>query len=891
MNTAVSNGTPHSRHNHNNAQTSHWRGLASRMALTVTLMIATPLLADDYFLADNGAQWNTASWVRLGDPSAAKVAPSAGNVYWVVQGFTDPASGTSSYHYLNTSGTTVPAPICIGSPSGSPFGLRSGILRTTWGLWTANFSEIRWYNGTLMTENYYHTYSGKISLFQGGDGAVHDFFYDPGYYAVFSGRLASDTPDVAVTVKRKSGTAAQSISYLDGTYNRLVMSGDNFGYKGSFIVDASCAYMPFQIGGIHSLGAPHVPQPAALRLPDNGAVTVLATAGAQSPARGIRLDGNTAYLVVNTGASTLRYSVSRADGVSGTLVKYGLGTNTLDCAYTAGDIVVKQGVLRIGGGAAFPDGQRFTVEDGARLEIGYCPGLGRHTVTCQGTGTYSYPNGVSPTADGGWTWTTSPQNVTGNGYTATFADRVLTIDVESGATASYDYSALAAIGCITNIVKTGAGTWQPAVAPDYHGDFTLVEGTTLLTAPGQFGAEGGTVRKSSGALLQLRGSQVLVCGKRMILAGSVESSDTTSSWGNGLLTDCDLVLQGDLTWTESNTHLAFARRCALDVCGNQLALTAKSWCFSQLYDTVVTNSSATAGKISTSWNRQLRIGDGTELWGGAQNTVEAPSGSNANAAFIFVGKAKGDWTIKPGTSQGSNPSGVRAGQASAANVPGYGYDGPLVISGNTMFNFSQANGCLTFGGKVSGSGTIDVRGGIVNFNGTGHTFSGTVTLTNETSTTLPAAICVGPGAALPGTSARIDAGTLSFAGAQPVTAPLVFAADTTLDMNVEDLTVADMTGFPTVANPARLTITGVWTVTCDDLLGGAALDLGAGELAFGPSASIRVVDRTPALKRCVIARAAGGISGLPSVTGWNAQVSASGGELRLSAPGTVVTFR
>ena len=872
----------------NNGRTISFRALQA-IAMTFSLS----LWADDYFLSVNNADWNSSSWMRLGDPSAGKVAPSAGNVYWVVNGFTDSASETAAAGTLNNSEATFSAPLCIGAPSDSPFGSRSGTLAAKFGTWNMRFSEIRWYNGTIEEAMYYsRSYYGVLKLFNDGDDVVHRFVYNPDKKTVLACDLEAESADAVFAVSRWGGTVP-TVGNLDKTGNGIFMQGDNFRYRGSFVIGSDCAYVPFRIGGEHTLGNPHVPQPAALRLPDNGAFGVLAAAGMQSRTRGIRLEGATAYLLTDTGTSTLRYGVSRAAGVSGVLVKYGLGTNILDCVYSAGDIVVRQGVLRIGGGASFPEGQKFIVEDGARLEIGYCGGLGRHTVTCEGSGTCVYPDDAHPTENGGWTWDFTPQNVTGDGFSATFANRVLTIDVARDAVASYDYSALAATGWITNIVKTGEGTWQPAVAPNYHGDFTLKEGITLVTEKGQLGAECGAVSKESAASLQLSGADVLVRGKRIVLAGAVNSSFTDSSaWEKGLLSDCVIVLSGDSSWVESKTHLAFARRSSVDVCGCHLALSPSNWGFAQLSDIAVTNSSSTAGRISIGWNRQLRIGDGTEFRGGAQNTITASSGSEANSAFIFVGRAKGDWTLKPGASNGTLTSGVRAGQASSANEYRYGYDGPLEISGYTKFNFQQKNGCLTFGGKVTGSGTIDVRGGIVNFNGTGHDFSGTVVLTNETSTVLPAAVRVGPGASLPGASARNEAGTFSFDGALPVTPSLVFAAGTALDMNGKNLTVADMDGFPTVVNPAPLTITGTWTVACADLLEGETLELGIGSLMFGPEASVRILDRTSDLKECVAATAGGGISGVPSVLGWKAaSVRISGGMLRIGSRGLCISIR
>ena len=94
----------------NNGRTISFRALQA-VAMTFSLS----LWADDYFLSVNNAEWNSSSWIRLGDPSAGKVAPSEGNVYWGVNGFTDPAGETAAAGTLNNSEATF-LRLCASAP-------------------------------------------------------------------------------------------------------------------------------------------------------------------------------------------------------------------------------------------------------------------------------------------------------------------------------------------------------------------------------------------------------------------------------------------------------------------------------------------------------------------------------------------------------------------------------------------------------------------------------------------------------------------------------------------------------------------------------------------------------------------------------------------------------
>lgn len=1002
--------------------------------LAVVMAAATTgvLSAADYMFAVNNSGWSAASWVRIGDETATLVTPPSGdNVFWLIDGYKDAVSGKIGQPNCWSTGTKMPGTLCFGSALDSPFGLRSANLLPTWGTWTGNFTTIRWYNGIMKTTGYSHTWSGAIVVCDGGSGSAHTYQWAPSYYADFSGPVSSDSDSVSVRVVR-SGGSASTLEKLDADSPRFCMKGDNSGYKGAF--EMTDPYFPFVIAGDHALGDPSVPNAAALILPDNGAVRLNATAGKQCSARGIRLDGATGYLVAlpDVTEAVLSYPVTKVENAAGSFIKYGGGTCTYDGAYSAGEIVVLKGTLKIGPNASFPDGQVFTVKDGASLVFEYCPGLGRHTVRTEGSGTYSYPEGMRVNADGKWEvrvkvatsgdgsvspaeswvapgsmvkltatdgsdgfvqWTglslpdvfartiavkvDQPKSLTANfgllskpadfsadGVTGTFADRVLTIAVASGKTCTYDYSALVSDGYVTNIVKTGAGTLEPAVASAYRGAFTLNEGKTLLTKVGQLGAEGyGTVVKVGAASLELTAADVIVRGKWLRLSGTVNSG-ITGSWDKGVLANCDIVLDGDCTWAESKGHLEFCKNSHIDTCGHILTLQAANWCLTDLTGVVFTNSSAAASTVQTAWNRQLRLSSGTEFWGGAQNKVYAQYGSGSNNAMIFAGYIAGDWTLAP-----SGTGGVRCSAASAANSFNYGWAGSLYVDGGD-YNFQQKDGCLTFGGAVSGNanGTMTIKGGIVNFRGTESTYGGAIAIGNETSDKLRSRICVWDGAAfscgadkavtlndadfwidgntafaLPayvhtsgtctfsggpsaekpcgratvasftktggttltfdspaivtGTTA-INTGTLALgaakasAAALPVFSNLVFAAGTTFDMNGNDLSVPNLTGFPTITNPGKLTITGNWTIDYADLADGKVLDLGAGALEFTPGATVTVANRGSSIHgQMVLARAQGGVTGEPSVIGWNRKLKAVDGELRTAQMGLFVVFK
>lgn len=985
------------------------------------------LNAADYMFAVNNKSWSEAAWVQIGDETGSLVKPPSGdNTFWIISAYKDPASGKTGQQGCYSNSTKMPGTLCLGSATDSPFGLKTAKLMAKSSVWTGSFTTIRWYNGVMRTAGYSHTWSGAIVVCDGGSGSAHTYNWHPSYYADFSGPISSDSEAVSVRVVRDGGSAC-TLAKLDSSSPRFCMKGDNSGYKGTFKM--TDPYFPFVIAGDHALGDPSVPNAAALILPDNGAVRLDATAGKQCSTRGIRLDGATGYLVtLSAVTNTLSYPVTKAENAAGAFTKYGAGTCTYDGAYSAGEIVVLKGTLKIGPNASFPDGQVFTVKDGASLVFEYCPGLGRHTVTTEGSGTYSYPEGMRVTAGGKWemrvkaavlgdgsvsptaeSWVApgstvtltavdgsdafvrweglslpdvfvrtlvlrvdQPKSLTANfglpakpadfaedGVIGTFADRVLTIAVDSGKTCTYDYSALVSDGYVTNIVKSGAGTLEPAVAPDYCGAFTLNEGKTLLTKAGQLGAEGcGTVVKASAASLELTAEKVIVCSKWLRLAGTVNSA-ITGSWDNGVLANCDIVLDGNCTWAESKNHLEFCKNSHVDTCGHTLTLQAKDWCWTDLTGVVFTNSSTTASTVQTSWNRQLRLSRGTAFWGGAKNKVYASYGTGSDNAMIFASYIAGDWTLAP-----SGTGGVRCSAASTANSFDYGWAGSLSIDSG-IFNIDTKDGCLTFGGPVEGENALTIKGGIVNYRGAENTFAGSITVGNETSNKLRSKICVwdgaafscgskkvvalndadfwidgntafalpayvhaagsctfsgGPSAAKPcgratvasftktggttltfdspaivtGTTA-INTGTLALGTAKesaaelPVFSNLVFAADTTFDMNGNDLSVPNLTGIPTITNPGKLTITGNWTIDYAELADGAVLDLGAGSLEFASGATVTVVNRGSSIHgQTVLARAQGGVTGVPPVIGWNRKLEVVNGELRTVLMGLLI---
>lgn len=209
-------------------------------------------------------------------------------------------------------------------------------------------------------------------------------------------------------------------------------------------------------------------------------------------------------------------------------------------------------------------------------------------------------------------------------------------------------------------------------------------------------------------------------------------------------------------------------------------------------------------------------------------------------------------------------------------------NGDFWIGENTAFSlpsYNHTSGTCRFSGGPSADKPCG-RASLVNFTKSGDS----TTLTIDSPVILAG-------------KTDIQVGTLALGEAPktaaelPVFSNLVFAAGTTFDMHGNDLTVPNLTGFPTVLNPGTLTIAGNWTVDFNDVKSGKTLDLGSGSLAFAPGATITFVNRTGSLSEDVILARAAAVTGTPGLVGWKRRIEIADGELKLVAPGGVMILK
>ena len=381
--------------------------------LMTALMVVSPVFggfAADYFNvgADKAKYVTTAVWAPV-DQTAQNPQPlekpSEGNTYWIVDG--NYQAGTNKSYamgwFVNSQNQTMPGTLCVGSPTGHPiFGQRGGTLRKGGGSTASMKATINWYNGTLYKAGYYpNTYlsTGVINVLDGGADSVHKI-YNNAHSADFSMRhtfgnpFVCDDPSINISITC-GGTGSEETAVKHNSY--VQFNGDNSQYKGSFSLET--AYFSLALEGTEPLGDPNVPNPVALTVCDKGVISCSATA--QSASRGIRFEGESAYLLSKgAGIQTVSYPISRAENALGNLIKIGDGTNTLACVWTAGDIEVKTGTLILDVDAAFPAGQKFKVDDGATLM--FTTVVDDVEVTVEGSGQVIYPEGWRLNADNEW---------------------------------------------------------------------------------------------------------------------------------------------------------------------------------------------------------------------------------------------------------------------------------------------------------------------------------------------------------------------------------------------------------------------------------------------------------------------------------------------------------
>ena len=813
--------------------------------VAVLALTGVSAFADDYFWTGTSSYYKqnyyyclddneNDMWARADGVGDLTRHPTDGNCYWIINGsfkagnYTSTSTanvtgrngfgiGDKGYQKPNIGGT-----VCIGSPVGHPvFGpeKRSGNLYDPYEANVTLTANIDWYNGAIkITGQYNDTFNCAINVKDGGEGAIHQIGSSKasktnGQAIYLNGSLSSETTNVNISIVCDAACDSTNLDKTKSVHIRT--SGDNSNYRGTFSCES--AYYPFIIGGTHPLGSPNEPNPAALTLCDNG-VFIFYDACTQSPNRGIKLLGSTGWLYQKSGDYTLKYSVSKADGVDGKFVKSGAGKITLACAYSAGDIEVRGGLLRVGSTATFPEGQRFIVRDGAELFINPCPGLKNPKIETEGTGSYSFAEGYRLTDAGEWEvrvstaaagdgsvtpaetwvklgettllsatagaseflyWTGStekiiersvfastvtvkadepitltanfgtierPENVTcEDGTTYVFSDRVLRITVPSGVENVYDYASHITDGYVTNVIKQGAGTMKLAAAAGYLGDFEFAAGSVKAGGAGVLGANNvGTIRLLPGAVLTHTANTTCATGKFACLAGTV-STTLTGGEANPFITKSDIVLSGDLVWSVPTTEKKYylPKNCTFDFAGHKLSMKSPKYTLFYLDGIAFTNSSEAAVTFSVPTYDYTYLTSGTSFFGGPKNVLNF----EWDARLYVQTDVTADWTLNVNSLAMLN--GVKN---STVNTLDNMWRGTLKVSSTTItsdysvqFN-GMADCVVAFGGPVTGSGLMPIKGGIVNFCCASNSFSGTVSLESSTSSKLRAAIYVWDGA-------------------------------------------------------------------------------------------------------------------------------------------------
>lgn len=342
---------------------------------------------------------------------------------------------------------------------------------------------------------------------------------------------------------------------------------------------------------------------------------------------------------------------------------------------------------------------------------------------------------------------TKPEDATqADGTTYVFADRVLTITVPTDAVHQGVYGSLVSDGYVTNVVKQGAGELNLAVASDYLGSFLFSSGRISVGAPGVFGADNaGTVALGSGATLVMATSEVVASGKKVLLAGTVKGEAVRND--KRFLQACDITLTDNVTWSWPSAYrVQFpGEGSVLDLAGHKVILSSVNYESISLSGILITNSVAgSPSTLSSPTYDTIYLDSGTVLRGGSQNTLNF-----GWDAFIYVRSyVDADWTLDANTlcsldgpnNQTANSTNYQWRGAFKATYGGGSY-------GNIKINNHQDDHCLTLAGPISGSGTVDVHGGILNILSPVNTYSGQMSLYSTKSKNLRSAICVWDGAA------------------------------------------------------------------------------------------------------------------------------------------------
>lgn len=374
--------------------------VADRLRRIVSLAVVVGLAAFSW--EAQAADWystgeainNVANWTN--SQGEACSAFNAQDTYWL-------ARTADGQGYAGFSGI---ANLCLGAPTKSPAGFATGRLNCNFQNKILTVSNLTWFNGELRaTIKKQSWFAGNVALIREKDGVCHRMFLSNNQAAIgMDSNLTAVDPRTVLHIGGNSTvTTDKSVAstyelmkagfFTGGIY--FTLRGKNAGFRGSFSVESP--YQTVWLGGTEALGDPETPNAAALTLCDNASIG-FQTSVKQSSTRGIRLDGEQAYLVAFSGQAettgfTCSYPISKSADVTGRLVKDGSGSVTLDCAYTAGPIRVAEGTLVLGEHATFPAGQQLIICDGASV-ISHVSTAG-FSVSYEGTGTgtLSYKDG------------------------------------------------------------------------------------------------------------------------------------------------------------------------------------------------------------------------------------------------------------------------------------------------------------------------------------------------------------------------------------------------------------------------------------------------------------------------------------------------------------------
>ena len=369
--------------------------LKLRMLVSVLMMSALGgVFAGTNWYNNGGDVKDVSSWTNAQGDVCAAFSPT--DIYWIINAAQGP-----NYHNLKDIKN-----LCLGSPSDSPSGFLPGRLACKVQNRIMTVDNFVWFNGSLYSGYKKQSWlEGTAKLVKETPEVIHQVYNNVTDGSMgLNMNLVADDPSIVLHI----GGAGKTLDYnaMMKGYIQLnayfTLRGDNSGFRGSYSVESP--YQTVWLGGMDALGDPETPNASAMTLCNNAAIGFQSSVS-QSTTRGIRLDGDQAYIVAfsdqaDTTGFVCRYPISKTPEAVGRLVKDGSGLVTLDCDYSAGPIRVAGGTLVLGEHATFPGGQQLIICDGASV-ISHVSTAGFEvSYDGSGTGTLTYKAGYRQGASG-----------------------------------------------------------------------------------------------------------------------------------------------------------------------------------------------------------------------------------------------------------------------------------------------------------------------------------------------------------------------------------------------------------------------------------------------------------------------------------------------------------